>query len=643
MSAGGLESVEVLAAVADFVIDPVMLFGAVRDTAGQVVDFRFEYANTAFCSYLGVPRSELMGRLHSEVAAASADQELYCRVLETGEPARGRSRYVGGALGRAVDLEVVVAVARFGDGVIVSARDPRDLQGVEISIPAEGRFAKLIENSSDIVIATDAEGVMSYLSAAITSNLGYEPDELIGTSFLTLVHPDDVERAAGGMALVASSAGPSRSDPIRVRTATGGWIWVEAVTNNLLGDPEVASVVVNVRDVTASVLAKRALAVTHRALRAMTDIDAAILRATNEAELLQDTCQVLVEIGGYRFAAVVSQDPNDVSQKSERAVFGDGAEYRARVRAARKAGLIKGAPLDVAMATGALQIVSDYACLPVSDPRREIALEHGYLSAVFVPVLVGGDVAYLLAVHAGKADVFDDEVMALFEQLARNVAQGILALRLREGRDHTLEQLARNNTAMLETIAAVTEARDPYTSGHQIRVAQLSVAIAEELGLEPDLVAGIRAGASIHDLGKISIPSEILTKPARLTALEYEMVKMHPEVGYDIVKGIEFPWPVADMIWEHHERLDGSGYPRGLHGDQIAIASRIIAIADVVDSMASHRPYRPALGIDAALAEIEGGHNGLYDTFAADACRRVCRDGDGDGWFTAVPAQEQSV
>ena len=140
----------------------------------------------------------------------------------------------------------------------------------------------------------------------------------------------------------------------------------------------------------------------------------------------------------------------------------------------------------------------------------------------------------------------------------------------------------------VDAIAATVEARDPYTAGHQHRVADLSAAIAVEIGLSAANVEGIRLGANIHDLGKIGVPAEILSRPSRLNALEYELVKTHTRVGYDIVKNIVFPWPIADMILHHHERLDGSGYPDGLHGDEIGIEARIIAVADVVEAMASH-------------------------------------------------------
>jgi len=175
----------------------------------------------------------------------------------------------------------------------------------------------------------------------------------------------------------------------------------------------------------------------------------------------------------------------------------------------------------------------------------------------------------------------------------------------------------------VQALSSVTEYRDPYTAGHQQRVSKLAADIARELGLLKDTVDGIRVAGTLHDIGKISIPAEILTKPTKLLEIEFGLVKTHSQVGYDILKDIDFPWPVAEAVLQHHERLDGSGYPRGLKGSAIIPQARVLAVADVVEAMASHRPYRPAHGIDSALAEIARGSSKLYDAEVAVACRTL--------------------
>ncbi|MFB3894996.1 MAG: HD domain-containing phosphohydrolase [bacterium] len=175
----------------------------------------------------------------------------------------------------------------------------------------------------------------------------------------------------------------------------------------------------------------------------------------------------------------------------------------------------------------------------------------------------------------------------------------------------------------VNALASALETRDPYTAGHERRDAQLACAIAKEMGLSENHIEGIRIGALLHDIGKISIPAEILSKPGKLTSLEFELIKAHPQVGFDILKNVEFPWPVAQIVYQHQERWDGSGYPQKLNADQIILEARILAVADVVEAMSSHRPYRPAFGIDIALEEIEKNKGILYYPQAVDACLRL--------------------
>ena len=179
------------------------------------------------------------------------------------------------------------------------------------------------------------------------------------------------------------------------------------------------------------------------------------------------------------------------------------------------------------------------------------------------------------------------------------------------------------------TIAALgqtTKLRDPYTAKHQIRVTRLAVSMGERLGLEKDCVAGLRAAGLLHDIGKIAVPTEILTKPRPLTAIERTLIQVHPQAAYDVLKEIEFPWPVADSVLQHHERMDGTGYPNGLKRGEILLEARILAVADTVEAMSSHRPYRGALGVPAALEEIEAQRGAKYDPQVVDACLDLFRE-----------------
>ena len=184
-----------------------------------------------------------------------------------------------------------------------------------------------------------------------------------------------------------------------------------------------------------------------------------------------------------------------------------------------------------------------------------------------------------------------------------------------------LQRETKGYSALMEIIG-----RDPHTTGHERRVAGLAVAIGAELGFDTPRQEGLRVAGHLHDIGKITIPSEILSKPGKLSAIEFQLIQGHAQASHDLLKGVEWAWPVAQIALQHHERMDGSGYPQGLKGEAILLEARIMAVADVVEAMSSHRSYRPALGIDKALAEIERGRGTAYDTDVADACLRLFRE-----------------
>lgn len=206
-------------------------------------------------------------------------------------------------------------------------------------------------------------------------------------------------------------------------------------------------------------------------------------------------------------------------------------------------------------------------------------------------------------------------------------------VRLLHKMEQQLDELREANTRLYEmingtvgAIAKLVEARDPYTAGHQERVSKLAFAIAAEMGMPEDDCEGIRVAGVIHDIGKVYVPSGILTRPGRLSEPEFAIIKMHPDIAYDVLSEIEFPWPIAEYVHQHHERLDGSGYPNALPAEEILPGSRVLMVADVVEAMTNHRPYKPAVGISAALEEIEQNSGHLYDAEVTAACCRLFRE-----------------
>ena len=252
-------------------------------------------------------------------------------------------------------------------------------------------------------------------------------------------------------------------------------------------------------------------------------------------------------------------------------------------------------------------------------------------------VIVSGTVGEEKAVEAMKLGAHDYVMKDNLIRLVPAVKRAILDIKHRRERREGAEALLKSERQLQESLgslkqtmegtvhamAAALEMRDLYTSGHQKRVAALGVAIGQEMSLSQDMIDGIRMGGVLHDLGKIAVPAEILSKPARLSNLEYGIIQEHPKVGHDIIKGIQFPWPVAQIMLQHHERVDGSGYPQGLTGENTLLEARIIGVADVIEAMASHRPYRPALGVAKALEEIQTNMGGHYDSGVAGACFKL--------------------
>jgi putative nucleotidyltransferase with HDIG domain len=245
-------------------------------------------------------------------------------------------------------------------------------------------------------------------------------------------------------------------------------------------------------------------------------------------------------------------------------------------------------------------------------------------------IMVTGSVTENVAIECMKAGAWDYIIKEHIKRLGPAVLSALekrqTLITKRKAEEDREAAYATLDKALNDSIAAMSkmvEMRDPYTAGHQTKVADLSVAIARGLKLPDEHVKYLRIAALIHDIGKIHIPSDILNKPGKLRDMEWELIRIHAQGSYDILKNIEFPWPVAQIALQHHERLDGSGYPNGLAGDQILLEAKILAVADVVDAMSSDRPYRPALGIEKALEEITQNRGVLYDAAIVDACLKL--------------------
>jgi PAS domain S-box-containing protein/putative nucleotidyltransferase with HDIG domain len=374
-----------------------------------------------------------------------------------------------------------------------------------------------------------------------------------------------------------------------------------------------------------------------RALLSLSSVNHHLVHAENEAQLLQSICQDVVKVNGYQMGWVgyVQHDQAKSIEVVARSEHEEGYVSWAQLTWAET-------PHGMGPTGRAIRSRQPQVCLDLANdqsylPWREEALLRGYRSLISLP-LVDRDSAQVFGVfnlYSDDLNAFIPDEVALLEEMAGDLAFGVRALRIRNERDLVLlknqQQVAQLQDSLEDTVRAIAtigELRDPYTAGHQSRVAQLALALAKQMGLSQENAHAVYVAGVLHDLGKIRIPAEILSKPGKISAIEYALIQTHAHAGYEILKGISFPFPIAQMVLQHHERLDGSGYPQGLKGDAIMLEARILAVADVVEAMSSHRPYRAGMGVEVALKEIEKGSAKVFDPQVVEACLTLFRDTD---------------
>jgi putative nucleotidyltransferase with HDIG domain len=336
------------------------------------------------------------------------------------------------------------------------------------------------------------------------------------------------------------------------------------------------------------------------------------MQASTPIGLMEQVCEAITKDSPFRFAWVGVAEQDAEQSVSVLASAGPAESYLRSLQLSwseKKA--IGTGPAGTALRNGETVIVNDCGTDERCAPFRERVKAANIHSLVSVPFQMETRPA-VLCVYSPDPHAFGPVVVEAFQDLAREIGVGVNTLAERERlnmerqqREAAQQDLAAALDAVIGAISTAMEARDSYTAGHQRRVADITTAIAKEMGWPHDRIEALRVAALVHDIGKIAIPSEVLARPTCLSETEWLLIKEHPEKGYQILKEIPFGWPIAETVRQHQERMDGSGYPRGLIGDEIILGARIVAVADVVEAMASRRPYRAALGIEKALSEIE--------------------------------------
>ncbi len=588
-------------------------------------ELRYLGCNTAFAHDAGMSTPEdLIGKDDFQMGWKE-QAELYRandqQVMDSGIPKLGYEEQQTTPDGRSIWIRTSKVPLRAANGDIFGMlgiyEDITERKQAEENLKL---FRTLLDNSSDAIEVIDSV-TFQFIDVNETTgrSLGYSREELLS------MHISDIDPEAGKMQTQKIQDALHTQGSITFEThhrRKDGSMFPVEVSLSAVATEKVYLLAV-VRDISDRKQAEKSLSRANRALRTLSAGNEALVRATNENALLKAIANVIVEQSGYELAEVCYSEDNPEKSIRLTAWGGKAKKYFWEGHpswADTEEGQL---PMASAIRSGTTQIRRDLASESLFQPWREAALAQGYVSNIALPLSNGNRNFGALSIYSSEADAFDDEEVRLLEELANDLAYGIVTLRTRKEHEQHATILRQSMEQSIQTIAATVEARDPYTAGHQKRVSELAKAIAHEMGLTEDQVNGIHFAAIIHDLGKIRVPAEILSKPGKLTKIEFALIQQHPQEGYDILKNVQFPWPIADIILQHHEKLDGTGYPQGLKGDQILLESRILTVADVVEAMSSHRPYRAALGIGPALDEIRRGRDTEYDPVAVDVCLKL--------------------
>lgn len=412
-------------------------------------------------------------------------------------------------------------------------------------------------------------------------------------------------------------------------------LWTMVSVNHVFGiTKKLNHIIMIVSDVSHSKPAEHHLSILNRMYSVLCHTHRAIIQLRGVRELCREICQILVNDGLFKMVSIgrVNFEMNHTDWVAH---YESDSELPAPIYFPD---LDNQDPYNreiiATIRAGNIAVVNDIENIPAKFPWRADVLQRGCRSFIILPIKVFDEIIYSISICAGDKGYFNEEEQELLKDLTADLSYAIESIQQEEQRENTQKALKDSedrlqdsdrhlNKVMIEIVksfATTIETRDPYTAGHQDRVSKLAHAIAQEMGLPAAQIDAIILAATIHDIGKLFVPSEILNKPGKISENEYKLIKTHPQIGYDIIKEIEFTWPIADIILQHHERLDGSGYPNKMAGDFILLEAKIIGVADVVEAMASHRPYRPALGVDKALEEISRNQGVLYDPVVVEVC-----------------------
>lgn len=589
-------------------IDPVIILNA----AGSV-----ERVNRGYAELFGLERP-VMGRHIGTLFVGIGEEEAH-RVLKRCV-AQGKIRDLearivdvhGKELPVLVNISLLRDSQRAIDGFVVAIRDISSLvQATDQLRENERKLDAILNASEDAIMLVDREGVIKAANRALAERYNLAADELTGRNFTDLPDRGLSEIRANFLDTIVNSGKPQR-----IEYEHSPWVFYNSGFPIFSSQGTVDEIAIFSYDITERKQGERLQ-------RALYSISEAAYFARDTSNLFRIVHKIIGRLLPADHFLLVLQDEESGRLKCPYYSF-EGQELP---EDQAQAWALAGGMVDSVLRSGRpLLLKSEELAqryrdvhvpqLPIPKEWLGVPLKNG-----------GGTVIGVLATQIHRSDIYyGEEDRRIITFVSSQIAMAIE----RKINEETL----RSKNALLKgltdgTILALVKAveiRDPYTAGHQQRVAQLSQAIARKMGLSEERVEATRIAALLHDVGKIAVPSELLSKPGKLSELEFQLIRQHPVVGYDILRSIQFSFPIAEFILEHHEKINGSGYPAGLKGASINLESRILCVADVVDAIGSHRPYRPSRGIEAALEEIERQAGVLYDRDVAQACLGLFRD-----------------
>ena len=506
---------------------------------------------------------------------------------------------------------------------------------VQASIESRSLYGLSWNYSQDGELAVNAAtGIVIDANPAAEALTGYSRKELIGLH-ASMLHPEaERERVTAEFARATDQAAAYHG--YRFQRKDGTSIPVAIWSSERVQVDGKTLTICEIRDITDQRQREHQLSVRNWALSAFSSASLALGRAQSAEGLLQSICEAITRQSYYALAWVGIAE--DGPEKKIRLVgaAGSAVGYLDGLRVSwSKDDPMGCGPTGTCIRTGKVTIMEDSELSDTFSPWRERARRFGLRSAVAIPFSLGGDTRGTLIVYSAEPNAFEPEAIEVFENLAQEFVYGLQALEQKSVLQAERRSLAKTQgqlrdalSAMVAPIVTAMEMRDPYTTGHQGRVAEIACTIGREMDWPEERLQGLRLAALVHDIGKISIPSEILTKPGKLNPAEREMIKGHSETGYTILKEIPFAWPVAEIVRQHHEKLDGSGYPLGLKADEILPEAKVLTVADIVEAMASYRPYRPGIPMDIVLDEIQREAGELLDPEIVRVCVGLFRQKD---------------